>query len=151
MESFDGSGVAVVGSGVKKKRTNASRRPRLDSHKLLESINLLPLSTVLYSNGDNDKNQSNGGRVAGSDGLGSVSKPKKLKLKVGGVTHTIHTKSTADFAYSGGNVTRNSSGSLAAFTSQEKPLLQVTCFIFVIRQVAGRSHSAPLLRDIPVI
>lgn len=31
-----------------------------------------------------------------SDGLGNESKVKKVKLKVGGVTHTINTKSTSD-------------------------------------------------------
>ncbi|XP_062108783.1 uncharacterized protein LOC133819528 [Humulus lupulus] len=120
MESLDGSELAVM----RKKRSNASRRPRVDSHSLLENLNLWPLSTELYSNGDNDKNQDNGDGVVVSDGLGRGNKLKKLKLKVGGVTHTIHTKSTANFSYGGSTNTRNSSSSVIAFTTQEKRLPQ---------------------------
>ncbi|PON64969.1 INO80 complex, subunit Ies [Parasponia andersonii] len=123
MEGFDGSGLAVVGCSIKKKRSNLSRRPRVDSRMLLERIHLLPLSTEIYSNVDNDTNQNNGDRVVVADGLGSDNKLKKLKFKVGGVTHTIQTKSTAYFAYGGGTVTRKST-SLTADTAQEKLLPQ---------------------------
>lgn len=141
MESSDGSGLAVVGCGIKRKRSKASRKPRLDSRTLLESSNLLPLSTELYSNGDNDKNQNNGDRIVVSAGLGSENKLKKLKLKVGGVTHTIHTKSTADFAYVGNTVNRKSSSSLNGYTPQEKLLLQVTCSDLSNHAIAGRFYS----------
>ncbi|KAF4358906.1 hypothetical protein F8388_012923 [Cannabis sativa] len=121
MESLDGPELAVI----RKRRSNASRRPRVDSHSLLENFNLLTLSAEVYSNGDNIKNQDIGdNRVAVSDGLGRENKLKKLKLKVGGVTHTIHTKSTDDFSYGDSTIFRNSSCSVTAFTTQEKPLPQ---------------------------
>ncbi|KAJ7980384.1 putative HIT zinc finger,PAPA-1-like conserved region [Quillaja saponaria] len=47
---------------------------------------------------DESKNVS--ANLVSSDELGTENKLKKLKLKVGGVTHTIHTKSTLELALS---------------------------------------------------
>lgn len=126
MESFVGSGYAVGGCGVRKKRSNPSRRPRLDSHTLLQSYCIVPSSTTQhFSNGSHVKNHYNRDTVVVSDGLGSENKLKKLKLKVGGITHTIHTKSAAEFVSDGGSSIRSSSGCSSAFTRQEKSHLQV--------------------------
>ncbi|KAL5541959.1 hypothetical protein UlMin_009669 [Ulmus minor] len=114
MESFDDSGSAAVVCGIRKKRSNASRRPRLDSNVLLQSNNLLPPSTQPLSNESYDTNQSNEDKAVLCDGLGSENKLKRLKLKFGGVTHTIHSNSVAD----------KSSSCFTDFTSQEKSLLQ---------------------------
>ena len=120
MESFDDSGSAAVGCGIRKKRSNASRRPRLDSNVLLQSNSLLPPSTQPISNESYDTNQCNEDKAVLCDGLGSENKLKRLKLKFGGVTHTIHSNSVAD----------KSSSCFTDFTSQEKLLLQVLCTNF---------------------
>lgn len=126
MESFGGSGFAVGGCGVKKKRSNASRRPRLESHILLPSCNIVPSSTQPFRNAIHDNNHYSRDNVFVSDGLASVNKLKKLKLKVGGVTHTIHTRSTTDFVGGGGDSSiEKSSGCISPFTHQEKSYIQV--------------------------
>ncbi|KAF3456346.1 hypothetical protein FNV43_RR00996 [Rhamnella rubrinervis] len=114
---------SVDGCGIRKKRSNPSRRPRLDSHTLLQSYYIVP-PTQPFSNVIPDKNHYNRDKVVVSDGLGSENKLKKLKLKVGGVTHTIHTKSTSDFVSDGGSSIRKSPGCFSAFTHQEKSHLQ---------------------------
>ena len=52
-------------------------------------------TTAIGSSGNEDQNFKNG-----SNGFGSENK-LKLKLKLGGVTRTIHTKSTTDHAFGG--------------------------------------------------
>ncbi|XP_010259288.1 PREDICTED: uncharacterized protein LOC104598774 [Nelumbo nucifera] len=46
--------------------------------------------------GRNGESRNSGQLGVGSDGVGNENKLKKVKLKVGGVTRTIHTKSTSD-------------------------------------------------------
>lgn len=121
MEISGGSGSDVGSFGVRKRRSNASRRPRLDSHTLLKSYNLLPSSTQPLSNGSHDKRDN----VVVSDGLESENKLKKLKLKVGGVTHTIHTKSRSDFSSGSSSSIQKSSCYVNGFTPNEKSHIQV--------------------------
>ncbi|KAH7513467.1 hypothetical protein FEM48_Zijuj12G0203000 [Ziziphus jujuba var. spinosa] len=124
MESFGGSGYDVGSFGVRKKRSNASRRPRLDSHTLLQSYNLLPSSTQPLNNGSHDKNYYKRDTFVVSNGLGSENKLKKLKLKVGGVTHTIHTRSGADFSGGCSSSIQKSSSCDYGFTPNEKSQIQ---------------------------
>lgn len=101
MESFGEPKCAVVGCTFRKKRSTVSRRPRPDSQPLADSYNLLPLSSPsLIGSGRSDVNRNLGGSVVVFDGLGSENKPKRLKLKVGGVIRTVHTKSVVDFTKS---------------------------------------------------
>ncbi|XVF38849.1 hypothetical protein REPUB_Repub20aG0137500 [Reevesia pubescens] len=89
MESFGGSGLAVGGCAVKKKRSSISRRPRVSQQTFAHNYILLSSSTpVIGSSGIEDQNFKNG-----LNGIGSENK-LKLKLKLGGVTRTIHTKSS---------------------------------------------------------
>ncbi|XP_039029698.1 uncharacterized protein LOC120163988 [Hibiscus syriacus] len=96
MESFGGSSLAVVDCALKKKRSGILRRPRVTlptftyNHVLMSS----PTPTIGCS-GNEEQNFKNG-----SNGFGSESK-LKLKFKLGGVTRTIHTNSTADHAFDG--------------------------------------------------
>lgn len=58
------------------------------------------------------------------DGLGNENKLKKVKLKVGGVTHTIHAKSTSDGASVGGSSSTKSSRASDAPRQRQKLILQ---------------------------
>ncbi|TXG71592.1 hypothetical protein EZV62_000171 [Acer yangbiense] len=100
MECFSGSGFSVGGHTVKKKRSSTSRRPRPDSQILLNTSSFLPQRTQSIG-GNNDGNQNFRDTMVGSDVLGSENK-LKLKLKFGGVTHTIQTNSTVENALGGG-------------------------------------------------
>ncbi|XP_038694572.1 uncharacterized protein LOC119991909 isoform X2 [Tripterygium wilfordii] len=92
MEISGGSVFAGSDFNARKKRSNGSRRPRRDSQSLMQGHNFMPQPTQHLVSGTNE---------VGSDGLGSDNKLKKLKLKLGGVTHTIHAKSAADYASGG--------------------------------------------------
>lgn len=104
---------------MRKKRSVVAQKPRLDPPIFSQSSNIFPPF------GNIDKDQNNKERVVLFDGLGRGNKLKKLKLKLGGVTHTIHTKYRADFGCSGGSSVAKSSSSIDAFTPQLKPLPQV--------------------------
>ncbi|KAI9196968.1 hypothetical protein LWI28_028633 [Acer negundo] len=99
MECFNGSGFSVGGHTVKKKRSSTSRRPRPDSQTLLNTSSFLPQRSQSIG-GNNDGNQNFRETMVGSDVLGSENK-LKLKLKFGGVTHTIQTNSTVENALGG--------------------------------------------------
>ncbi|KAL5782148.1 hypothetical protein ACOSP7_007177 [Xanthoceras sorbifolium] len=99
MECLSGSGFSVGGSTVKKKRSSTSRRPRSDSQTLLNNSTFLPQPSQSIG-GNNEGNQNFRDTMVGSDGLGSENK-LKLKLKFGGVTHTIQTNSTVEHAFGG--------------------------------------------------
>ncbi|CAI8610741.1 unnamed protein product [Vicia faba] len=72
---------------MKRKRSNVSRKPRANCDAIFKRyIGWLPHA----------ENESVRDPVVVSDGLGTNNKLKKLKLKFGGVTHTIHTKSGSD-------------------------------------------------------
>ncbi|KAL6292991.1 hypothetical protein ACE6H2_001133 [Prunus campanulata] len=118
MESFVGAGLSPGGCIVRKKRSVVAQKPRLDPPIFSQSSNIFPPF------GNIDKDQNNKEKVVLFDGLGRGNKLKKLRLKLGGVTHTIHTKYTADFGFGGGSSVAKSSSSIDAFTPQLKPLPQ---------------------------
>ena len=76
-------------------------------------------TTVIGSSGNEDQNFKNG-----SNGFGNENK-LKLKLKLGGVTRTIHTKSTTDHAFGGVPSLTKSSHFSNAPQTQEKSLFLV--------------------------
>ncbi|XP_062150280.1 uncharacterized protein LOC133858842 [Alnus glutinosa] len=124
MESFGGSKFAGVGCPVRKKRSRVSRRPHPDSQTLLQRFNFFPSSTQLFGSGRHNENKNATDKVVVSDGLGAENKLKKLKLKVGGVTHTIHAKSSKDI--SGDSLVTNFSHCFNGPKHHEKQLLQDT-------------------------
>lgn len=95
MECSSGDGLAVVGCTAKKKRSGLTRRPRPDLRSLIHSCTFLQPSTQSVDSGNNDGNQYFKDTMVGSDGLGGENR-LKLKLKFGGVTHTIQTNSTVE-------------------------------------------------------
>lgn len=97
MEGFSASGRAAVGCAAKKKRSGTSRRPRPDIQTLSHACAFLPQSKQSISSSSNEGNRNFRDAVFGSDGLG-VENKLKLKLKFGGVTHTIQTNSTSEYA-----------------------------------------------------
>lgn len=97
METFGGPKFAVVGSTVKKKRSSVSRRPHPDSQAFQQKFYLLPSFAQPSSSGRHNEYKNFGDTIIASDKLGTENKLKRLKLKVGGVTRTIHGKSSNDF------------------------------------------------------
>lgn len=68
-----------------------------------------------------------------SDALGSEKKVKKVKLKVGGVTRTIHANSTPAVASVGGSSSMKSSNSSIIPRPRPKLIIQVNrCWMLVI-------------------
>ncbi|KAK2358374.1 HIT zinc finger and PAPA-1 domain-containing protein [Trifolium repens] len=74
----------AIDSIATRKRSNVSRKPRANTDAIFQNY------FGLLSHAENENVRDT---VAVSDGLGTNNKLKKLKLKFGGVTHTIHTKS----------------------------------------------------------
>lgn len=115
---MEGIGVAAA----KRKRSQTSRRPRPESQSHLDqsSLPLTPVSDDMSKvSSDENIGDGNSGEkmfnlsqcvsrsllVSGSNGIvstgmgdrvGSESRPKKVKLKVGGVTRTLQTKSSSN-------------------------------------------------------
>ncbi|XP_068328051.1 uncharacterized protein [Pyrus communis] len=119
MESLGGAGFSPGGCIVRKKRSMVSHRPRLNPPTFSLS------SSIPIGKGTIDEDQNNKKKIVLSNVLGSKSNPKKLKLKFGGVTHTINTNYITDVGDGGGSSTAKSSSSLDAFTPQLNPLAQV--------------------------
>lgn len=120
MESFGGEGFAVVGCAVRKKRSSMSRRPRCSQQTFMHNYILMSSPTqAIGSSGNEDQNFRNG-----SNGFGSENK-LKLKLKLGGVTRTIHTTSTAEHAFGGVPTLTKSSHFSDAPQTREKSFLLV--------------------------
>lgn len=116
MEGFNG-----VNFTVRKKRSSVSRRPCSDSQKFSQTHTLLPQFTQSLGSAYNEEESE---AKVGSDGLRSENKLKKLKLKLGGVTHTIHTKYASE-----------SSPCFDISQPQEKFLLQVnSCYSVPLQQ-----------------
>lgn len=97
MEGFSASGPAAVGCAAKRKRSDTSRRPRPDIQTLSHAYTFLPQSKQSIGSSSNGGNRNFRDAIVGSDGLGGENK-LKLKLKFGGVTHTIQTNSTSECA-----------------------------------------------------
>ncbi|KAL8544880.1 hypothetical protein ACS0TY_005185 [Phlomoides rotata] len=111
-----------IGVAAKRKRSQTSRRPRPESQSLPDqpSLPLTPVSDDMSKvSSDENIGDGNSGEkmfnlsqcvsrslpVSGSNGTvitgmgdrsGSENRPKKVKLKVGGVTRTLQTKSTSN-------------------------------------------------------
>ncbi|XP_043719385.1 uncharacterized protein LOC122667209 [Telopea speciosissima] len=93
------------------------------TNKVKESSELQSRKTDSYiGSGKNGESRNSGGVC--SDGIGNESKFKKVKLKVGGVTCTIHAKSTSDVASGGGSSSVKSSRSSDAPRPRQKLILQ---------------------------
>ncbi|KAK8548824.1 hypothetical protein V6N13_054406 [Hibiscus sabdariffa] len=119
MESFGGSKFAVVGCAMKKKRSAILRRPRVTPPIFTHNhLFVSPPTPTIGCSGNEEQNFKNG-----SNGFGSENK-LKLKLKLGGVTRTIHTNSTADHAFGAEpNLTRSSHFSEVAQTGEKSLFL----------------------------
>lgn len=119
MECVRGSESAVFGCAVKKKRSNISRRPRINQQTFTHDYVLMSSpSPAIGSSGHEDQNAKNG-----SNGFGSENN-LKLKLKLGGVTRMIHTKSTADHAFGVPGLTKSSHISDAPQTREKSFFLE---------------------------
>ncbi|XP_065863803.1 uncharacterized protein [Euphorbia lathyris] len=94
MEGFGGDlfGGVDFTNRKKKKRSSVSRRPISDSQKFSQSCTFLHQSPQQLDSGCDGGEHNFQATTVYSDGLKSENKLKKLKLKLGGVTHTIHTK-----------------------------------------------------------
>ncbi|XP_039001185.1 uncharacterized protein LOC120127339 [Hibiscus syriacus] len=146
MESFVGSSLAVVSCAMKKKRSGMLRRPRVTlptftyNHVLMSS----PTSTIGCS-GSEEQNFKNG-----SNGFGSESK-LKLKLKLGGVTRTIHTNSTADHAFDGNpSLTKYSDFSEVAQARERSIFLESgvkLILLYSIRHCNGKRFLGQVLEN----
>lgn len=104
MEILGGSRL-VTGSTMKRKRSRVSRRPRADSDALFQSY--FGWLSHVEPSGNHTENENVGDAMIASDGLGTDNKLKKLKLKFGGVTHTIHAKSKTETGFSSGSFVTN--------------------------------------------
>ena len=144
MEGNGGSGFSVVSNGIRKKRSDAPRRPRHDSQILIQSNVVLPASTEPFSSEIDRQNQNSEDKVVLYNLPRSENKLRKLKLKVGGVTRTIHNKSSADFSERGSSTIKTHSSS-ADLTPQEKPLLQVKCSDMSNHLIACNREACPTL------
>ncbi|XP_043725246.1 nucleolin 1-like isoform X2 [Telopea speciosissima] len=117
----------VYGNGSSK-GSNDNGRSGLDSKRCSEGVlapanwkstNKVKESSELQSR----KTESHNSGGVGSDGIGNESKLKKVKLKVGGVTRTIHAKSTSDVAFGGVSSSIKSSRSSDAPRPRQKLIL----------------------------
>lgn len=123
MENLNGTHSAGLGSTIRKKRSIISRRPCSDLQKFLRTSTLLSSSTQFLNCGHNEEQVA-----SGSDGLRSEKRLKKLKLKFGGVTHTIHAKPATEYVFNGGSSLTKSYQGFDASRSQEKLLVQDSSF-----------------------
>ncbi|KAJ6987802.1 uncharacterized protein [Populus alba] len=123
MENLNGTHSAGLGSTIRKKRSIISRRPCSDLQKFLRTSTLLSSSTQFLNCGHNEEQVA-----SGSDGLRSEKRLKKLKLKFGGVTHTIHAKPATEYAFNGGSSLTKSYQGFDASRSREKLLVQDSSF-----------------------
>lgn len=123
-----------TGVSIKKKRSQTSRRPRPEGQSLPDRspMSSTPVSDDRVSSDENTGDGNSGGKmfnlnqcvsrslpVSGADsgssvlvsngmcdGAGSESKLKKVKLKVGGVTRTIQTKSSSSGTSGNGSLVK---------------------------------------------
>lgn len=142
MESFGGSGFSAGGCIVRKKRSVVSHKPRLDPLTFSERSSILLRIVHPFGKESLDKNHDSKEKGVHSDGLRSEKRPKKLKLKLRGVTHTIQTKCTVDSSLGGGSSIPKSSCPSDDFIPQPKPLLQVP----TVMELLNRSYFVPPLQ-----
>lgn len=98
--------------------------------KVKEGFELQGKTRDMYS-GRNGESQMQSGVI--SDGLGNDNKVKKVKLRVGGVTRTIHANSTSNGAPGGGSSTKASRPSDAV---RPRPKL-------ILQDDSDEEHSPP--------
>ncbi|KAJ4956664.1 hypothetical protein NE237_013447 [Protea cynaroides] len=95
------------------------------TNKVKESSELQSRKTDGHiGSGKSGESRNSGQSGVGSDGIGNESKLKKVKLKVGGVTRTIHAKSTSDVASGGGSSSMKSSRSSDVPRPRQRLILQ---------------------------
>ena len=90
MDDFGGAWLSGFSFSVRKKRSTVSRQPCSDPQKFSQIYTFLPQSTRCLVSGSNEEECHVRETSVYSDGR-SENRLKKLKLKLGGVTHTIHT------------------------------------------------------------
>ncbi|TKY54231.1 hypothetical protein E2542_SST18637 [Spatholobus suberectus] len=83
---------------MKRKRSRVSHQPLANADTEFQSY-LGWLSLVEPLGKQAEKENVKDTMFGASAGLGTDNKPKKLKLKFGGVTHTIHAKSKTETGY----------------------------------------------------
>ncbi|KAF7837723.1 putative INO80 complex subunit B-like region, Zinc finger, HIT-type, INO80 complex, subunit Ies2 [Senna tora] len=110
MEILHGSGLPASSTRTGK-RSRASRRPRANPHAMFQSYFGLPSFVEPYGKDDENQNQNQQDIMVASDGSGAQNKLKKLKLKFGGVIHTIHTKAKMEITSTISSYATNSSSS----------------------------------------
>ena len=109
---------------MRKKRSVVSHKPRLDPLTFSERSNLLLPNVHPFGKETLDKKHDSKEKVLHSDGLQSEKRPKKLKLKLRGVTHTIQSKYTADSSVGDDSSISKSSCPSDDLIPLQKPLLQ---------------------------
>ncbi|CAN0855426.1 hypothetical protein LINGRAHAP2_LOCUS6210 [Linum grandiflorum] len=118
MSSPPGNGIVMADLGfiARKKRSCATRRPSSQLKRVFGGYGFFPPSTSAPSLGSgHGQEDSHLGKPVAADGLGGEKRLKKLKLKVGGVTHTIHTNPGAEYGTAVGG------GSYAAKDLEKQP------------------------------
>ncbi|KAH6813910.1 hypothetical protein C2S51_022928 [Perilla frutescens var. frutescens] len=149
-----------AGLSIKKKRSQTSRRPRPEGQQLPDQSpqSVAPVSDDMskVSSDEYIGDGNSGGKmfnlnqcvsrslpVAGSngivsnvtcDGAGSENRPKKVKLKVGGVTRTLQTKSSSNGESGGGSSAKASQSSDNAQPRQR----------LIPQESSDEYHSPPL-------
>lgn len=118
MDQTRGQPLDAMGASIKKKRSLTSRRPRPEAEQSPVSVAPASDDTSKVSSDENIGDGNSGGKmfnlsqcvsrslpVGGSNGIvsngscdggGSENRLKKVKLKVGGVTRTLQTKSSSN-------------------------------------------------------
>lgn len=103
-----------------------NRRKELSLSQCISGGSYTNLSEAETAQKTND-----GGRLGESIESG-VSKLKKVKLKVGGVTHTIHTKGVSEGSSLAGSSSVKSSHSSDSYMTQHKLTSQVTWVTYMV-------------------
>ncbi|CAI0626293.1 unnamed protein product [Linum tenue] len=100
MGSPPGNGIAIADLGfiARKKRSCGTRRPCSEPQRVLGTYGFFPQSTSAQSSGAGYGEES---LRLSQHTAGEKNGLKKLKLKVGGVTRTIHTKAAAEYGNGG--------------------------------------------------
>ncbi|KAG6417782.1 hypothetical protein SASPL_119975 [Salvia splendens] len=137
MDQSRGPPMKGAGTSIKKRRSQTSRRPRPEGqpHSDQSPLSVVPVSDDMSktSSDENIEDENSGGKmfnlsqcvsrslpVGESNGTvsngtcdvaGSENRPKKVKLKVGGVTRTLQTKSSSNGESGSGSTAKASQSS----------------------------------------
>ncbi|KAL2239061.1 UNVERIFIED_CONTAM: hypothetical protein Sindi_1097800 [Sesamum indicum] len=168
-----------IGVAIKKKRSQTSRRPRPEAQSLPDQspLSSTPVSDDMskVSSDENIGDGNSGGKMFNlnqcvsrslpvsasdsgsnvilsngtSDGAGNENKLKKVKLKVGGVTRTIQTKSSSNGASGSGSSAKTNQSSDNARPPRQRLNPQVVIFassLIMISQLFGIHSSSKLIQ-----